>query len=65
MKFDSRFALGEVVFLRHGEEKGVVVGVTFIPGSCLYTVTWSDGNRGDHYALELTNDAGDRFGAKE
>lgn len=64
MKFDSKYNLGQTIFLRHGDEKGIVTGVTFIPGSCLYTITWADGSSGDHFVIELTDDPNDRFETK-
>lgn len=64
MKFDSKYNLGEIVYLRHGEQKGIITAVTFMPGTCVYAVTWDDAVSGEHFGMELTNDAGDRFATK-
>ena len=51
---DPAFHLGDRVFLKVGEERGMVVGIYYAPGSIRYEVTWSDASTCLHYEMEIS-----------
>jgi hypothetical protein len=51
---ETEYQLGQIVYLKVGDMKGIVTGILTRPGTVLYFVGWSDGGEGCHYEMELS-----------
>jgi hypothetical protein len=47
--------LGNKVYLKHGDCSGIIVGITYMPGCLMYSVSWHDATQGTHYEMELSS----------
>lgn len=66
MKINPVYSLGDIVYLKVGENSGIVNGIMVCPGhALLYRVTWSGEStfsEGMHYEIELTDEKPLDFG---
>jgi len=51
---ETEYQLGQIVYLKVGDMKGIVTGILQRPGAIIYVIGWSDGTEGWHYEMELS-----------
>lgn len=58
MTLDPDFELGELVYLRVGDEdaRGIVTGIVLRPHGCTFYVSWGNRTETEHYACELSRE---------
>lgn len=51
-----KFNLGDIVYHRIGDNKGIVTGIVFRPGSVMYLITWQNLDEKWHHDIEFSTD---------
>ena len=50
----SSYKIGQTVYMKVGDQIGLVTGILLEPGAEKYRVSWDDASEGYHYEFELT-----------
>jgi heat shock protein HspQ len=52
----TKFNLGDIVYHRVSEEKGIVTGIMYRPHGVVYYVTWDHNSEGAAWDVELSSE---------